>query len=231
MLKDFIKTFFSRKKIEIFVSAILLIANVILAAIFVKLYLLFLVLGLVLLFFISSRLGLFKDFELKETITKYNTNIQKAIYEISLLLNMTHTSVIISSGSLNEEIWGNSEILSVLKSLVEKKKSISIVACAKLNVTKDGTLYEFLKANIEAGCINFYSLEEPPNAHFLVIDDSSVRLEEMHPPEMHERKAIIKIHRFSLAGRARNKFERLLIGAKIITNQNFNTLTFKPNID
>jgi len=227
MKDNILKPLFSKKKIEIILSAVALTAIVILSSIFVKYYIIGLFIGIILLFHISSKLSLFKDFEVKDTVTKYNSNLEKAIQEISLLLNMTHSTVLISSGSLNEEIWGNSEIISILKSLVEKNKSINIITCEILNVKKHGRLYDFLKENIEKGTINFFSREEPPDAHFLVIDDSSVRLEEIHAPnKIIERKAIIKLHRFSLAGRARNKFERLRVGAKMVTKQNFETLTF-----
>jgi hypothetical protein len=215
-----------KRKIGVICSTAFLAIIVILSAVFVKYSPIGMILCIFFLFYISFRMRLFKDFEVVDQVTRKNSSIEVAIKEICSLLTMANNSVIITSGSLNEKIWGDDQILRTFHTLNYLGVKILILTGNKLNVTQNGPLYNYIKESIEQNKIVYYCKEEPPDSHFIIIDESHVRLEDRHVPNLEIRKALIKYHRASLAGRAKSKFEMLKIGAQIVTPQDFGILTF-----
>ena len=217
----------NRRMGEIIISTIILILIVILSAIYVKYSAYGMIMCVIFLFFISFKLHLFKDFEIKEKVDKKNSNIESAIKEISSLLTMATHSVIISSGSLNEKIWGDEHVLKSLKYLTDRGIKVTIITGKKLNFLKGGPLYKFIKESIANNQLSFFYKEETPNAHFIIVDETHLRLEDQYEHDGDNRRALITYNRAPLAGRAKNKFERLKIGAEIVNVQDLDFL-LKP---
>ena len=212
------------RKIGVILSALLLITIVIVSAVFIKYSPIGIILCIFFLFYISYKLNLFKSFEVPAEVTRKNSSVDAAKDEIKKLLSTANNSVIISSGSFSEIIWGSDQIIQTLDSLIRRGVQVYIITVNRLKISKNSPLYKFLKANMEKYKIFFYSKEIPPDAHFVVVDGSSVRLEERHTENTKVRKALIKYNRASLAGRAKNKFERLKIGSQIVSPEYLETI-------
>ncbi len=112
----------------------------------------------------------FRDIKLSEQLVKKNSDIESAIREISLLLSSANHSVIIVSGSLNEKIWADDQILKIFHYLKDLGVKIFILTGNSLNIAKNGPLYKFLKDSIKENKLFFYYINEIPNAHFIIIE-------------------------------------------------------------
>jgi hypothetical protein len=220
----FKKIFINKRALGIAISAIFLILIVILSAIYIEYSIYGIIICIVTLFIVSYRMHLFQDIDLANPVTKKNSNIKSAIIEICSLLSMANHSVIITSGSLNEKIWGAEQTLKILEYLNGLDVKIFILTGKKLNISKNGPLYEFIKKSLEEKKLFYYIKEPAPDSHFIIIDETHLRLEDKHSVKDEERTALITYHRASLAGRAKNKFENLKIGSQIITDSDFEHL-------
>jgi hypothetical protein len=179
-----------------------------------------------LLFILSSLMGLFNDIDIPKIETRHNLTIEQSIDEIHKLFRMATEQVLIVSGCLNQKIWDNPIIIDDLKNFISLKIEIQILTGRKLGVKLHSSLHDLLLDNVKKGNIKLYIIDQRPNIHFIVVDNSHVRLEKEHGSDERDRQAEIKIFGVGLAGRAKNKFENYRLDSTYITENNIDQLEF-----
>ena len=211
------------KKIEIyFISFFFLIVLIYISAYPQKEYAIIgICILLVILTYFSIRFQLYHDVEIPKAVTKKNSDIITAIKEIHKLFDIALEQILIVSGTLNEKIWGSENIIKDFESFKLRKIELSIIVGKKLNIKKDSNLYNFLKDNAGSKYLNLYVCDETPTVHFIIVDNSHLRLEEKHEPNDDERKAEIKYYSGALAGRAKTRFEDYRVKSQLITKDDF----------
>jgi hypothetical protein len=217
------KTPFGIIIIPIVFFGILIFASIFTKPAFVVLSIFF---NVALLFTVSLKMGLYNDIDLPKIETRHNLTIDQSIDEIHKLFRMATEQVLIVSGCLNQKIWNNPIIVDDLKNFISLKIEIQILTGRKLGINRHSELYDLLLDNVKKGNIKLYVVEERPNIHFIVIDNSHVRLEKEHGTNEKDRQAEIKIFGVGLAGRAKNKFENYRLDSTYITENNIEKLEF-----
>lgn len=185
---------------------------------------------------IVKRLGLDLDADLPEYTYRHNQSRKSTIKEINHLLGMAEHEVLILSGSLNEDIWGDEVLSSRLNSILQQTEiDVSIISTSSLSTVKDSTLYKLLKSNIKSEKFSFRVVEKDmPEPHLMIVDDMHVRLEKSHKDSSSGR-ALISEFNVPLANKARIRYEKIktLEDVIIINESNFDKIVkFRlPNND
>ena len=188
--------------------------------------------GLILLFIISIRFGLFEDVELPAVQTEPNISIESAIDQVHKLFGLANEEVIIASGGLNEKMWNQDKLLDDLAFLIKRNVDIQFLTGPDLNFAKDSRLYRFLEFNLKEALVKMYILPNWPPTHFIIIDAAHVRLENRHDINTIDREAKILKYAGALAARAKIRYEDYRMNADMITLNDFYKLNFKdsPNV-
>jgi hypothetical protein len=187
-------------------------------------------LGTVFLFLVAYFLGSFK--RRNNVIIINNKDIPTAIREIKKLIDLSKESVEILTLSLNPVIYSNEEVIESFKNAISRHVKI-VVACnydvfkrKYFEYNSTNNMSGFLKLVINNN-ITLYNVHKDLQKinHFIVIDNNSFRLEELHVNnDEHGRKATI-VYFSSLAREFHDDFN------KIISNNELTSRVLNPDLE
>lgn len=171
--------------------------------------------GTVFLFLVAYFLGSFK--RRNNVIIINNKDIPTAIREIKKLIDLSKESVEILTLSLNPVIYGNDEVIESFKNAVTRHVKI-VVACNYEEFKKKYIEYNspnnmsgFLKLVINNN-ITLYNVHKDLQEinHFIVIDNNSFRLEELHVNDDDQGRKATIVYFSSLAREFHDDFNRII---------------------
>lgn len=189
-------------------------------SLFSLIYLRNILLGSLFLFLVAYFLG---SFERRNNVVIINNkDIPTAIREIKKLIDMSKHSVEILTLSLNPVIYSNDEVLESFKNAIARHVKV-VVAC---NYDEFRQRYsEYYSKNNQQGFLKFlinenivlFNVKKGLNNinHFIVVDDISFRLEELHENDTEKGRKATIVYFSSLARGFHENFNNIINDEKL----------------
>lgn len=123
------------------------------------------------------------------------------------LFNQAENSIVILSGELNDEFYGDLQLCQSIRNAANRGVSVEI----GYGPQASNKILESLKGfGKKHGNVRLYPLTQRPERHFMVIDAKTVRIQPKHPPGTQEHRAVIKHNSPGLALEFLNFFKSVI---------------------
>ncbi|MGB5925041.1 MAG: hypothetical protein WBH01_02980 [Dehalococcoidia bacterium] len=123
------------------------------------------------------------------------------------LFNQADSSIVIVSGELNDEFYGDLRICNALRDAAERGVTLKI-ACGPQVSSK--MLERTRKLEKKYSNVKFYPLSERPEPHFMLIDGRTVRAQLGHVAGTQEHRAVVRHDSPEVAARFSDYFDYLV---------------------
>jgi len=148
--------------------------------------------------------SLFRLFSFGLDVSKSQESSIEACLE---LFNQAENSIIIVSGELNDEFYGDKRTCNALRDAAERGVTLKI-ACGPQVSSKMLTATRKLEKKYSN--VKFYPLSERPEPHFMVIDGKTIRAQLGHVAGTQEHRAVIRYDSPEVAARFWDYLDNLL---------------------
>jgi sugar-specific transcriptional regulator TrmB len=123
------------------------------------------------------------------------------------LFNQAEHTIVILSGELNEEFYGDSQVCRDLTNAVKRGVRVKVGYGPQASNKIVKVLQKLRK---KYGNVELYPLSERPEPHFMIIDEKTVRRQLGHARGTQEHRAVIKYNSPELALKYLNFFKSVV---------------------